>query len=114
LDVLVEIAGGALQSLPSLLGNMTAVLVAALLSVLAVSFFRGEVTVFTKAAQVALFALGTINPILGLAGGIAIVLRSHRNQEWAQRELGTLFCLLFFAESFYFGLVQIPQFTVVS
>jgi hypothetical protein len=42
LDVLAEIAGGALQVLPSLLANMLAVLVAALASVVAVSFFLGR------------------------------------------------------------------------
>jgi hypothetical protein len=112
--MLAQFIGGVLQALPSALGNMLAVLVSALLSCLAISFFRGETTVFTKAAQVALFALGTINPILGLAGGIAIVVRAHRKQDWAQRELGTLFTLVFFALAYSYGLVQIPEFTVAG
>jgi hypothetical protein len=114
LDVLAEIAGHALQSLPSLLANMLAVLVAALASVVAVSFFRGETIVFTTPSQLIIFITGTLNPILGLAGGIALVARAQRKGEFDQRELAVLFTLVLFAISFYYGLVRIPEFTLVS
>jgi hypothetical protein len=104
LDVLAEIAGGALQSLPSLLANMAAVLVAALASVVAVSFFRGETTLFTPIYQLIIFITGTLSPILGLAGGISILYRAHRDQEFDQRELATLFTLLFFAIAYFIRL----------
>jgi hypothetical protein len=73
--MLVQIIEGALAVLPNAVDNMLAVLVAVLLSVLAVSFFRGETTVFTNLYQVIIFLTGTLNPILGLVGGIAILLR---------------------------------------
>ena len=98
MDVLAEIAGGALQSLPSLLANMAAVLVAAL------SFFRAETTLFTPIYQLIIFLTGTLSPILGLAGGIAIVYRAHRDQEFDQRELVTLFTLLLFAIAYFIRL----------
>ena len=64
LAVLAQILEHALQSLP----NMLAVLVAALASVVAVSFFRGEATIFTPIYQVIIFITGTLSPILGLVG----------------------------------------------
>ena len=100
LAVLAQILEHALQVLP----NMLAVLVAALASVVAVSFFRGETTVFTKTYQLIIFITGTLSPILGLAGGIAIVLRAHRKQEWDQRELAVLFTLLLFATAYFIRL----------
>jgi cbb3-type cytochrome oxidase subunit 3 len=100
LAVLAQILEHALQSLP----NMLAVLVAALASVVAVSFFRGEATIFTPIYQVIIFITGTLSPILGLVGGIAIVYRAHRKQEWDQRELATLFSLLFFAIAYFIRL----------
>jgi hypothetical protein len=114
LDVLAEIAGGVLQVLPSLLANMLAVLVAALASVVAVSFFRGETTLFTTPSQLIIFGAGTLNPILGILGGIAIVLKAQRKGEFDQRELAVLFTLVLFAIAYYYGLVQIPQITVVG
>jgi cbb3-type cytochrome oxidase subunit 3 len=108
-DVLVAIAGGALQSLPSLLANMTAVLVAAIASTLAVSFFRGEATVFTGTYQLILFITGTLAPALGLLGGIAIVYRAHRRAEFDQRELGTLYTLLLFTLAYFIGLSPYVQ-----
>lgn len=112
--MLVQIIEGALAGLLSAVPNMLAVLAAALVAVLAVSFFRGETTAFTTPYQVILFITGTLSPILGLAGGIAIVLRAHRNREWDQRELATLFSLVFFAIAYYYGLVRMPEFPVVS
>ena len=114
LAVLAQILEGALQSLPALLANMGAVLVAAIASVVAVSFFRGETTIFTNGYQLIIFITGTLSPILGLIGGIAIVIRAQRRREWDQRELGVLFTLVFFAIAYYYGLVGIPQITVVS
>jgi hypothetical protein len=114
LDVIAEIAGYALQSLPSLLANMAAVLGAALASVVAVSFFRGETTLFTTPSQLIIFAGGTINPILGILGGIAIVLRTQRKRDFDQRELAVLFTLVFFAIAYHYELIRIPQFTLVS
>jgi hypothetical protein len=70
--------------------------------------------VFTTTYQLVIFVAATLSPILVLVGGIAIVARAHRNRQWAQRELGTLFTLLFFAIAYYYGLVRIPEFTVVS
>ena len=101
LAVLAQILEGALQSLPTILANTGAVLLAAIASVLAVSFFRGETTIFRNGYQVILFITGTLSPILGLVGGIAIVYRAHRNQEWDQRELATLFTLLLFTMSYF-------------
>jgi hypothetical protein len=97
-----------------ILPQMLAVLVAAMASCVAVSFFRAETTIFTTTNQLVIFLAAVLSPILVLVGGIAIVVRAHRNQQWAQRELGTLFTLLFFALAYYYELVQIPQFTVVS
>jgi hypothetical protein len=114
LDVLVEIAGHALQSLPSLLENMAAVLVAALLSVVAVSFFQGKTTVFTTPSQLIIFVGGTISPILALVGGIGIAYRAHRRAEFDQRELAVLFTLVFFAIAYKYELIRIPQVTLAS
>jgi hypothetical protein len=97
-----------------ILPNMLAVLAAALASVLAVSFFRGETTVFTTTSQLVIFVAAVLSPFLVLAGGIAIVARAHRNQDWAQRELAVLFTLVFFALAYHYKLVYIPQWTVVS
>jgi hypothetical protein len=102
--MLVDVIQGALQSLPVLLANMGAVLVAALASCLAVSFFREETTLFTNTNQVIIFVTGTLSPILGLLGGTAIVLRAHRKQEFEQRELATLYTLLFFAVAYFMRL----------
>jgi len=102
--MLVQIIEGALAVLPSAVPNMLAVLVAALASVVAVSFFRGETTIFSKPYQVVIFVRGTLSPIFGLVGGAAIVLRAHRKQEWDQRELATLFTLLFFAIAYFIRL----------
>jgi hypothetical protein len=112
LDVLAEIAGGALQSLPSLLANMAAVLVAALLSVVAVSFFQGKTTVFTTRSQLIIFITGTLNPILGILGGLAILFRAQRTRDFDQRELAVLYCLVLFAICSFYGLVRIPEFTL--
>jgi hypothetical protein len=114
LDVLVEIAGGALQSLPSLLANMAAVLGAAVLSVVLVSFFQGKTTVFTTPSQLILFVGGTVSPILGLLGGIAIFYRAQRKGDADQRELAVLFTLVFFAIAYYYELIRIPQVTLAS
>jgi hypothetical protein len=115
LDVLAEIAGHALQSLPSLLVNMLCVLSSSLASVVAVSFFRGETTLFTTPSQLIIFVTGTLSPILGILGGIAIVLKAQRKGEFdQQRELAVLFTLVLFAMSSYYGLVRIPEFTLVS
>jgi hypothetical protein len=103
-SVLAQILEGALQSLPNSLTNMLAVLVAAIASVVAVSFFRGEATIFTPIYQLIIFITGTLSPILGIAGGIAIVYRAHRNLEWEQRELATLFTLLLFTISYFIRL----------
>jgi hypothetical protein len=104
LAVVEQLLGGALQGLPNSLTNMLAVSVAAIASVVAVSFFRGETTIFTRGYQVILFVTGTLSPILGLLGGIAIVYRAHRNQEFDQRELATLFTLLLFTLSYFISL----------
>lgn len=109
MDVLAEISGGALQILPSLLANMAAVLGAAIASVVAVSFFRGETTVFTGTYQVILFITGTLSPALGLVGGIAIVYRAHRRVEFEQRELATLFTLLLFTIAYFIRLSPYVQ-----
>jgi hypothetical protein len=114
LAVVAQILEGALQILPSLLANMAAVLVAAVLSVVAVSFFQGKTTVFTTPSQLLIFITGTLNPILGLAGGIVLVARAQRKGEFDQRELAVLFSLVFFAIAYYYGLVRIPEFTIVS
>jgi hypothetical protein len=97
-----------------ILPNMLAVLVAALLSVVAVSFFRGQATLFTTTYQLVIFIAAVLSPFLVLAGGIAIVAFSQRKRQWDQRELAVLFTLVYFAISYYFELLQIPQFTVVS
>jgi hypothetical protein len=110
LAVLAQILEYAWLILPS----MASVLVAALASCVLVSFFRGETTLFTTTYQVIIFVTAVLNPILVLVAGIAIVLMAHRRQEWAQRELATLFTLLFFAIAYYYELVRIPEFTVVS
>jgi hypothetical protein len=102
--MLAQFIGGALHALPSALGNMLAVLVAALLSVVAISFFRAETTIFSRPYQVILFVTGTLSPILGLLAGSAVVWRAHRRQEWAQRELATLYTLLFLAIAYFAGL----------
>jgi hypothetical protein len=78
------------------------------------SLFRGEITVFTNLYQVIIFLSGTLNPILGILGGIAILLRAQRRREEDQRELAVLFTLVFFAIAYYYGLVRIPEFTVAS
>ena len=62
MDVLVQILASALAALPSALGNMVAVLCAALVSVVAVSFFRGERTDFKTLYLVIIFLTGTFNP----------------------------------------------------
>ena len=82
-------------------------------SVVAVSFFRGETTIF-KWLPADHLHHGNPAPHLGPHGGIAIVIRAQRRREWDQRELGVLFSLVFFAIAYYYGLVQIPQITVVS
>jgi NADH:ubiquinone oxidoreductase subunit 6 (subunit J) len=110
LAVLEQTLEHALQILP----NMLAVLVAALLSVVAVSFFRGETTVFTTTYQLVIFVAAVLSPYLVLVGSIAIVARAHRRQHWDQRELAVLFTLLFFALAYHYKLVEIPELTVVS
>jgi hypothetical protein len=112
--MLVDVIQGVLAGLLNAVPNMLAVLAASLLAVLAVSFFRGEATVFTNLYQVIIFVTGTLSPLLGIAGGIAIVIRAQRRREWAQRELGVLFTLVFFAIAYYYELFDIPQFTIVS
>jgi uncharacterized membrane protein SirB2 len=112
--MLAELISGALAVLPTVVPNCLAVLGAALLSVIAVSFFRGETTVFTNLYQVIIFVTGTLNPILGILGGIGILLRAQRRREEDQRELAVLFTLVFFAIAYYYGLVRIPEFTVAS
>jgi hypothetical protein len=112
--MLVQIIEGALHALPIALANMLAVLVSALLSVLAVSFFRGEKTIFTNAYVVLIFVGGTLNPVLGIVGGIAILLMAQRRREWDQRELAVLFTLVYFALAYYFKLVGIPQVTLAG
>jgi hypothetical protein len=102
--MLVQFIDGALHALPTAVANMLAVLAAALLSVVAISFFRGETTVFRTLYLIIIFLTGTLSPILGLIGGAAIVLRAHRNQEWAQRELGTLYTLIFFSLAYFMAL----------
>jgi hypothetical protein len=97
-----------------ILPNMLAVLAAALVSCVAVSFFRGETTIFTTTYQLVIFVAAVLSPFLVLAGGIALVAWAHRKQEWAQRELGTLFTLLFFAIAYYYELLKIPQITIAS
>jgi hypothetical protein len=114
LTVLAQIIEGALAVLPTVVPNMLAVLGAALLSVVAVSFFRAEKTVFTNAYVLLIFAGGTLSPFLGLAAGIAIFFRAHRKQEWDQRELSVLFTLLLFCIAYWYGLVGIPQLTLAS
>jgi hypothetical protein len=113
-NVLLQIIAHALAALPTVVPNMLAVLVAAFLSVVAVSFFRGETTLFTNLYQVIIFVTGTLNPILGVVGGIAILLRAQRNREEDQRELAVLFTLVFFAIAYYFDLVRIPAFTIAG
>jgi hypothetical protein len=114
LDVLAEIARGALQILPTIVPNMLAVLVAALLSVVAVSFFQGQTTLFKTHSQLIIFIGGTLSPILAIAGGIAIAYRAHRRADFDQRELAVLFTLVFFAIAYYFELIGLPQITLGS
>jgi hypothetical protein len=112
--MLVQFIEGALYALPVSLANMLAVLAAALLSVLAVSFFRGETTVFKSLYLVIIFVTGTFNPLLGILGGASTVLLAQRSRSEDQRELAVLFTLVFFAIAYYYGLVRIPEFTVAS
>ena len=100
--MLVQIIEGALHGLPNALSNMAAVFVAALVSVLAVSFFRGETTVFKTPYLLIIFLAGTFSPILGLIGGTSSVLMAQRKREEDQRELCLLFTLLLFALAYYF------------
>ena len=102
--MLAEIAGGALQILPTVLANAGAVLLAAIASTLAVSFFRGETTLFTNGHQLVIFISGTLSPILGIAGGIALMYRAHRRADFDQRELATLFTLLLFTIAYFMRL----------
>jgi hypothetical protein len=93
LAVFAQIFQGALQILPTLLANTGAVL-------LAVSFFRGETTLFTNGHQLVIFISGTLSPILG----IALMYRSHRRADFDQRELATLFTLLLFTIAYFMRL----------
>ena len=70
---------------------------------LAVSFFRGETTLFTNGHQLVIFISGTLSPILG-SGGIALMYRSHRRADFDQRELATLFTLLLFTIAYFMRL----------
>jgi ABC-type uncharacterized transport system permease subunit len=112
--MLVDLLQGALTGALSAVPNMLAVLAAALLSVVMVSFFRGEVTTFRTWSLLIVFIGGTFNPLLAIAGGTLTVLVAHRRQEFDQRELATLFTLVFFAIAYYYELLEIPQITVVS
>ena len=114
LAVLAQIIEQTIEHALQILPSMVAVLVAALASVLAVSFFRGETTIFTTTSQLVIFVAAVLRPFLVLAGGIAIVARAHRKQDWDQRELATLFTLVFFAIAYYYELLEIPQLTVVG
>ena len=100
LAVFAQIFQGALQILPTLLANTGAVLLAAIASTLAVSFFRGETTLFTNGHQLVIFISGTLSPILG----IALMYRSHRRADFDQRELATLFTLLLFTIAYFMRL----------
>jgi hypothetical protein len=104
LGLLAQIIEHALDILP----NMLAVLAAALTSVLVVSFFRGETTVFTNFYLVIIFATGTLNPILGVVGGSASLVMAQRKREWDQRELALLYTLVFFALALWVGLIKNP------
>jgi hypothetical protein len=112
--MLVDVIQGALTGLLNALPNMLSVLAAALLSVLAVSFFRGEAIVFKNLYLVLIFAGGTFNPILGLIAGTTSLLIAQGNREDDQRELCVLFTLVFFAIAYYYELIRIPQFTIAS
>ena len=114
MDALVEMARGALQILPTIVPNMLAVLVAALLSAVLVSFFQGQTTIFRTPSQLILFAGGTLSPILAIAGGLVLAYRAHRRAEFEARELAVLFTLIYFAICFYFELIRLPAFTLVS
>ena len=81
---------------------------------LAVSFFRGEVTTFRSVYLLIIFLTGTFNPILGILGGTSTLLVAQRKREEDQRELAVLFTLVFFAIAYYYGLVRIPEITVAS
>jgi hypothetical protein len=48
---------------------------------------------------------GTLNLVLGLAGGITYVVLAHRRREPDQRELAVLFTLLLFALGASFGMI---------
>ena len=72
LAVFAQIFQGALQILPTLLANTGAVLLAAIASVLAVSFFRGETTLFTNGHQLVIFISGTLSPILGICPHVPV------------------------------------------
>jgi hypothetical protein len=113
LAVLAEIIVQTIEHTLQILPTMLACLAAALLSVLAVSFFRGEATIFTTSNQLVIFVAAVLSPFLVLAGGIAIVAWTHRKQDWDQRELAVLFTLLFFVVAYHYKLVYIPQITVV-
>jgi hypothetical protein len=105
--MLVELISGALGALPSALGNMLAVLGAALLSVAAVSFFRAELTTFRTVYVLIIFLGGTFSPIVGILGGASSVLVAQRRRQDDQRELLILFSLLLLAIVHGFGLVKL-------
>jgi hypothetical protein len=75
---------------------------------LVVSFFRGETTVFNNLYLVIIFVTGTLSPILGVVGGSASVLMAQRKREWDQRELASLFTLLFLGIALWVGLIKSP------
>ena len=114
LTAVAQTLAGAIQILPTIVPNMLAVLVAALVSCVLVSFFQGQTTLFKTPSQLIIFITGTVSPIFGILGGIALVYRAHRNLEWDQRELATLFSLVYFAICFYFELIQLPQINLGS
>jgi hypothetical protein len=64
--MLVDVIQGVLSGVLSAVPNMLAVLASALGAVLAVSFFRGETTVFRTLYLIIIFLTGTFNPILGI------------------------------------------------
>ena len=105
--MLAELISGALAVLPTLVGNMLAVLLAALVSVFAISFFRGEVTTFRNLYVLIIFVTGTLNPIVGLLGGTSTVLLAQRKREEDQRELLVLFTLLLLCFAYFFGLIKL-------
>ena len=109
--MLVQILASTLDALPGALGNMLAVLGAALVSVVVVSFVRGETTVFKTLYLLIIFLTGTFNPILGIVGGTSTVLISHLRREDEQRELAVLFTLLLLAIALWFLDVNVGDFT---